>query len=64
MPLQDEDVMTEREREMLVRLGHLSAMMEGISEAMFKLNVFDEWAEFLSKEAKKTDELVQIWSSM
>lgn len=54
----------EVEIEMLTRLGTLSAFMEGMSEAMFKLNVFDEWAVQLQEEAKKTDELVQIWSSM
>ena len=56
----DTDVRTQ----MLVRLGHMSGFMESLAEAMATLDVFPEWVEVLQAEAKKTDELVQIWSSM
>jgi len=50
--------------EMLVRLGTLSGYMQGLAEAMVQLNITIEWAQDLMKEVKKTDELVEIWSSM
>jgi len=50
--------------EMLQRLGTLSGYMTGLAEAMVMLEVTPEWAVDLMKEVKKTDELVQIWSSM
>ena len=49
---------------MLTRLGNLSGYMTALAESMKILGVFDEWAEDLMKEVKKTDELVQIWSSL
>lgn len=58
------DTMPDVIQEMLTRLGQLTGMIEALAEAMFALGVFDEWVEVLRKEAKKTDELVQIWSSM
>lgn len=58
------DAMPKVNNEMLIRLGQLSGIMEAMAEAMLVLGVFDEWAEVLLMEAKKTDELVQIWSSM
>ncbi len=56
--------MNEVTEQMLIRLGALSGLMQAMAEAMAKLNVFDEWVEELTEEVKKTDELVQIWSSI
>ncbi len=55
---------TDVEKAMLTRLGTLSGLMEELAAAMFEMGVFDEWVELLQKETKKTDELVQLWSSM
>jgi hypothetical protein len=60
MPELDNDVRVE----MLVRLGALTGYMTGLAEAMTMLGVFDEWVVDIQREVKKTDELVQIWSSM
>ena len=58
------DTIPEVVKAMLIRLGTLSGLMIGMAEVMLELGVFEEWAEVLQAEAKKTDELVQIWSSM
>ena len=60
----EERTYTDMERAALIRLGALTAYMEGLAAAMFELGVFTEWAEDLTKEAKKTDELVEMWSSL
>lgn len=59
-----EETVPDVQVEMLTRLGTLSGYMQGLAEAMVALNITPEWAEDLMKEVKKTDELVEIWSSM
>lgn len=59
-----EPQLTERERAMLVRLGTLSGLMVVVAEILIDTPMFDELIDELQNEVKKTDELVQIWSSL
>lgn len=56
--------MTDIERQMLMRLGTLTGLIEALAGAILEVGVYTEWIEDMMMEVKKTDELVKIWSVM
>ena len=59
-----DEAITDREREMLTRLGNLTGLLSALGEAMLETGILVEWVKDISYEVKKTDDLVEIWSSM